>query len=278
MAGAAPSPGSGHVHWWGTLLYVPLLYGIGWLAARPLTLLFPTWRIDQVDLAGAAIALLLLLATLPWRLRQCWGCLTPWRTLGVTVPWRTGLRAFVRGLLKALLLLAGVCIVLLLLGLARWGAAPGPGVALNAVALLLGVGFAEEILFRGWLLGELSLMLGPQRALWLQAALFSLLHTRFHLPPATLLPLLAGLLLLALVLAMQRRADGGAIWGAVGLHGGLVGGWFALQQGWLLVSPATPSWLIGGEGAAANPIGGLLGWLGLLLLLLARRRWWAAAG
>jgi MYXO-CTERM domain-containing protein len=26
----------------------------------------------------------------------------------------------------------------------------------------------------------------------------------------------------------------------------------------------------------ANPIGGVLGWLGLALLLLARRRWWRA--
>lgn len=27
--------------WWGTLLYVPLLYGIGWVVSRPLLLLDP---------------------------------------------------------------------------------------------------------------------------------------------------------------------------------------------------------------------------------------------
>jgi len=43
---------------------VPLLYGLGWLASRPLGLLFPDWRPDQLDLAGAAMALLLLLLSL----------------------------------------------------------------------------------------------------------------------------------------------------------------------------------------------------------------------
>ena len=132
------------------------------------------------------------------------------------------------------------------------------------------MGFAEELLFRGWLLGELSLLPGRQRALWLQAAMFSLVHTRFNLPQLQLLRLLGGLLLLGLALGLQRRADGGLLWGAIGLHGGLVGGWFLLVQGLLQVSTTAPSWLIG----PANPVGGLLGWLGLSLLLLARRRWW----
>ena len=66
---------------------------------------------------------------------------------------------------------------------------------------------------------------------------------------------------LGLALGLQRRADGGLIWGAVGLHGGLVGGWFVLNQG-----------LIGQQ--EANPIGSLLAWLPLLLLLWVRRRWW----
>jgi hypothetical protein len=85
-----------------------------------------------------------------------------------------------------------------------------------------------------------------------------------------LLGLLGGLLLLGLALGLQRRADGGLLWGAIGLHGGLVGGWFLLVQGLVEVSATAPSWLIG----PANPIGGGLGWLGLGLLLLARRRWW----
>jgi membrane protease YdiL (CAAX protease family) len=268
---------AGQIHWWGTLLYVPLLYGAGWLSSRPLALLFQGWRPDQLDLAGVAIALLLLVVTLPWRLRQAWGCPSPWRTLGVVVKPALGLQAFLRGLLKALALLGGVLIVLLVSGQARWLGGLGVSQLLNALALVLGVGFAEELLFRGWLWGELELLAGKRRAMGLQAAIFALLHPWYRLPGMEAVALLIGLVLLGLALALQRRADGGLLWGAVGLHGGLVGGWFALQHGLLQISATTPAWLIGAGGSSPNPIGGLLGWLGLAALLWGRRRWWGAA-
>ncbi|NDG75973.1 MAG: CPBP family intramembrane metalloprotease [Synechococcaceae bacterium WB8_1B_136] len=271
------APGSPRPHWWGTLLYVPVLYGLGWLSARPLGLLFPAWRPDQPDLAGAVIALALLLATLPWRLRRAWNSPAPWRRLGVAVTAAAGGRAFGRGVIKAMLLLAGVCAVLLLSGQAHWGGTLTAAEGLNALALLLGVGFAEELLFRGWLWGELDLLAGPQRAIGLQAAVFALVHPWRRLPAPEALALLAGLVLLGLVLALQRRADGGALWGAVGLHGGLVGGWFALLAGPLQIATGAPAWLVGAGSPSPNPIGALLGWLGLGALLWVRRRWWPAA-
>jgi MYXO-CTERM domain-containing protein len=173
-------------------------------------------------------------------------------------------------LIKAVLLLGLVAAGLALAGELSWQPRLTPALVANALLLGLGVGFAEELLFRGWLMGELTLLLGGQRALWLQAAVFSLVHSRFNLPPLQLLGLLAGLLLLGLALGLQRRADGGLLWGAIGLHGGLVGGWFLLGQGLVQVSATAPSWLIG----PANPIGGVMGWLGLGLLVLVRRRWW----
>ena len=152
----------------------------------------------------------------------------------------------------------------------HWQPALSMGLVVNAIALALGVGFAEELLFRGWLLGELEFLLGRQKALLVQAAIFSLAHTRFNLPILELAGLLGGLFLLGLALALQRRADGGALWGAVGLHGGLVGGWFLLQSGVLPVDASAPAWLMGPD----NPIGGVLGWVGLSLFLILRRRWW----
>ena len=139
---------------------------------------------------------------------------------------------------------------------------------LNALVLGLGVGFAEELLFRGWLLGELSLLLGQQRALWLQAGLFSLVHTRFNLPGPLLLELLVGLLMLGLVLGRQRLQDHGSLWGAVGLHGGLVAGWFVLSQGLLDLREVDLQWVL----APSNPVGGLVGLLGLGLVLLLQQR------
>ena len=44
------------LHWWGTALYVPVLYGLGWLVVRPLALIAPSWRSDQIDLAGVVVA------------------------------------------------------------------------------------------------------------------------------------------------------------------------------------------------------------------------------
>lgn len=275
--------------WWATLLYVPVLFAVGWLISRPLLLLTPGWRPDQVDLAGLVVALLLLLLTLPRRLQRVWGDNSPWQRLGV-LPTPAPLapvclqavgRALLRGLLKALLLLGPLTLVLLVAGQARWLGDLGGGELLNALALVLGVGFAEELLFRGWLWGELELMLDRKRALIAQAGLFALLHPWYRLAMAgdrtaapQALALLGGLTLLGLVLALQRRADGGLLWGAVGLHGGLVGGWFALQNGLIELSPAAPAWLVGPGGANPNPIGGLVGWLGLLGLLWVRRRWW----
>jgi hypothetical protein len=265
-----PSSAPPRLHWWGTLLYpltlVAVFLGGQWLLGAAGVVA------DQRAALAAGPAVLALLLSLPWRLRRTWDSERPWHSLGVKAPAAAIAKALVRGLLKAAGLLTLVVLGLAALGQLRWQPQLDAGLLLNGVALGLGVGFAEELLFRGWLLGELSLLLGAQRALGLQAVLFSLVHTRFNLPLGPLLALLGGLLLLGLALGLQRRADGGVLWGAVGLHGGLVGGWFVLQNGLVAVNPAAPAWLMG----PANPIGGVLGWLGLALLLLARRRWWRA--
>nr|WP_254216922.1 CPBP family intramembrane glutamic endopeptidase [Synechococcus sp. CCY 9618] len=258
------------------MLYVPLLYGLGWLLVQPLALLAPAIPRDRLDLIGTAMALLLLLVSLPLRIRRAWGDPHPWRRLGVTASPTRLARALLRGILKAFLLLFLVAAVLLLTGQASWRGQLGIAPLLNALALLLGVGFAEELVFRGWLWGELEQLLGPGRALWGQALVFSLAHTRFNLGAAEAVGLLGGLTLLGLVLALQRRADGGVLWGAVGLHGGLVGGWFLLQGGLLALAPDAAPWLVGPGGAHPNPIGGVVGWMGLGGVLWVRRRWWAS--
>ena len=258
------------LHWWGTLLYPIALVAV--FLGGQLLLGLVGIPAEQRAALAAGPAVLALLLSLPWRLRQAWGSAQPWSSLGVQGPPAAVAKALVRGLIKAVLLLLLVAGGLALAGQLQGQPRLNPGLLANGLALGLGVGFAEELLFRGWLLGELTLLLGAQRALWLQAGLFSLVHTRFNLAAGPLLGLLGGLLLLGLALGLQRRADGQLLWGAVGLHGGLVGGWFVLQHGLVSINPAAPAWLIG----PANPIGGVLGWLGLGLLLLARRRWWRA--
>ena len=206
QAPAAPEQQSRKPHGLGTLLFVPVLYGLGWLTARPLQWLVPDLRPDQLDLAGLVVALLLLLFSLPWRLRRSWGAAHPWRRLGVVAPPLVAARTFLGGLAKAALLLAS--------GKAVWQLDLKAGELLNALALLLGVGFAEELLFRGWLWGELGLQLSRRRALLLQAALFALVHPWYRAGNPGAIGLLGGLILLGLALALQRRSDGGVLWGS----------------------------------------------------------------
>jgi len=253
--------------WFGTLRYPAVLVGLFLglqLAARMLGL--PS---DEWPLFAAPWTLMALLLSLPLRLRRVWNEPTPWCRLGVLAPPQRALGALLGGWAKALALLAPIAVLLVVSGLARWQPNLSPAELANALALGLGVGFAEELLFRGWLWGELALHLGRSRGAVAQAVIFSLAHVRADLGIAGLVGLLGGLVLLGLALALQRRADGGLLWGAVGLHGGLVGGWFALLQGALVLRPDGPLWLVGPGGANPNPVGGLLGWLGLTLVLLA---------
>lgn len=262
--------------WRGTVLYpcalVALFLALQ-LLARALGLPDTAW-----PLFAAPWALLALLVSLPPRLRRAWQESSPWRRLGVIAPLGATVRALLGGWGRAVALLAPISALLLWSGMARWQPHLSGAQLANALALGLGVGFAEELLFRGWLWGELSFHLGRARGALAQALIFSLVHTRLDLGVAGLVGLLGGLMLLGLALASQRRADGGLLWGAVGLHGGLVGGWFALQQGVLAIRPEAPLWLVGPGGASPNPVGGLLGWLGLAGLIWTLARAGGGAG
>ncbi len=252
--------------WRGTVGYPAVLVGLFLalqLVARGLGLPETAW-----PLFAAPWALLALILSLPFRLRQVWHESAPWRRLGVIGSLREAVLALVGGGAKALALLAPISALLLWSGLARWHPDLSWPQLANALALGLGVGFAEELLFRGWLWGELAFHLGRPRGAIAQALLFSLVHVRFDLGLVGLVGLVGGLAMLGLALALQRWADGGLLWGAVGLHGGLVGGWFALQQGVLVIRADTPPWLVGPGGSNPNPVGGVLGWLGLVGLLL----------
>ena len=267
--------------WLGTLLFVPLLLALTWLLTRPL--LWLGMDPEVVKLLVSLGAFVLFLVCLPLRLRRVWGIARPWRCLGLNAPFKKSIRALVHGLLEAALVLLGLSLVLLVLGQARMGDGLTLGQAVNAVALM-GVGFAEELVFRGWLWGELQLRLNGIPAAAAQAVVFSVLHTRFDQGWAIPLGLLPGMFMLGLVLAGQRSKDDNLLAGAVGLHGGLVAGWFALQSGLLSLEPSIPVWLMGPNynPVAAlpdyNPVGGLMGWLGLVQLLRLRWHWLRGSG
>ena len=257
--------------WLPTVCIIPLLYALGWLAAVPLTLFgLPD---HQVSLIGTVLSFVLFLLVIPRWAALRWSAERPWTALGIrnagTDDRPAPVTALLRGILIATGLLSLITSTVLIGGWGTWVGQLEAIPMVNALLLCLGVGCAEELIFRGWLWTELNRIIGSRYGAVAQASIFSLVHTRFNIGLAAMGGLLAGLFLLGMVLARQRQSDHGSLWGCVGLHGGLVAGWFLLQNGLLEHSSQSPTWLIGPGGNHANPLGGAVG-IGVLAMLLWR--------
>ena len=254
--------------WVPTLTLIPVLYGLGWLLVQPVARLIPGLTIPSRDLMGTLVSELLFIVVLPSWVRLRWNSRQPWSQLGLTRTRQEPPRraALLKGMGWALTLLLVISLISLSGRWSYWIGDLDAGEILNAFLLCFGVGLAEELLFRGWLWGELTLFMDARSALIGQAAVFSLVHTRFNLGVWPMLGLLTGLFGLGLVLGLRRRLDQGSLWGCVGLHGGLVGGWFLVHQAGLLQwSPQTPFWL---SGPGGNPLGGVVGIVAVTALLM----------
>ena len=254
--------------WLPTVLFIPLLYALGWLAAVPLTLLgLPA---ERVSLTGTVLSFVLFLLVMPRWATLRWSEAQPWRRLGLIARKPKARIDHVIslgvGLLMSTALIGLIVSLLVFTGNGSWRGNLEVQAMLNCLLLALGVGFAEELIFRAWLWEELTKILGSRGGLLTQAALFSLVHTRFNLGFGPMLGLLTGLFLLGLILALLRLRDQGSLWGCIGLHGGLVGGWFLTHQNLLSIDPNTPIWLVGPGGPNANPLGGLVAIISLMAI------------
>lgn len=160
-----------------------------------INLMLPGRSIPSQDLIGTGISVLLFLLILPSWTRTRWETRHPWRQLGL----KAGAQgpSSSRSLLIGLGLAAGLLLIIGLISLGgHWGQWLGDfsgDKLFNALLLCFGVGLIEELLFRGWLLGELNLLIGAKRAVSAQAVIFSLVHARFNLGFWPMLSLLIGL-------------------------------------------------------------------------------------
>ena len=233
------------------------LYALDAIAGKILTQFTHTIPIASQGLLSKIISLSIFIFVLPSWLRIRWKEKTPWRKLGLSnSPRLKALTYFLVGASIAAAFLAKICLVGLGGNWAHWIGNLEISKLANTLLLCICIGLTEEIIFRGWLWGELSLLIGPQRALPTQAIIFSLFYTRYDIPIFWILGSLVGLFLFGMALAIRRRQNQNSLWGCIGLHGGLAGGWHALQSGILEWSPTTPLWLIGPQN---NPIAGLAG-------------------
>ncbi|MEM7793808.1 MAG: type II CAAX endopeptidase family protein [Cyanobacteria bacterium P01_C01_bin.118] len=172
-------------------------------------------------------------------------------------------------------LVAGLFGVEVLLGWASFQPKFLGAIALEGLAVGLGIGFAEELLFRGWLLAELDTGLSRLKAIVWSSLIFAVAHFIKPLPDVLQTsPQFIGLLLLGIILAIWRygRCCGFPSLGLpIGLHSGLVWGYYIVDVADLVTpSEQVPEWVTGIHG---NPLSGLWGLtiLSCLVLLSAFR-------
>lgn len=162
-----------------------------------------------------------------------------------------------------------------LFGLVQWQSPSVvfPRLLLEGLLVALAIGFAEELLFRGWLFDELQRDYTPLGCLWFSAIAFATVHFKLLVFPS--------LLCLGIALVWAKRATSeptgkerrifkrtrGRLGLPIGLHAGLVWGNYLVDVGQLVqYTDRVPTWVTGLD---RNPLAGLMGLLFLAGLAIA---------
>ena len=242
-----------------TIIFIPFLYICGWILATPIFLL----GVDKENLSliGTIFTFLIYIFSLPRWFKLRWKTNNTWKLLGI-IKTDKNINLFIFFLKGFLLSIIMISLILIPIICTKWGYWIGTisqDKFINAICLILGVGFAEELIFRGWLLEELKKQFGLKKAIFGQALIFSIVHIGFDLPFLQMLSILTGLFLLGILLCLMRLKDKNSLWGCIGLHGGLVGLWFITNNGLVEISKNSPKWLVGPGTINTNPLGGIFG-------------------
>ena len=146
-----------------------------------------------------------------------------------------------------------------------------PQVMLEGLITALGVGLAEGLVFRGWILDELDHDYSSHTAAWANGLIFAGLH--FLKPLSEMLrtfPQFPGLVLLGLALVWAKRSTQGRLSLSIGLHAGLVWAYYILDVGGLIeYTDRVPDWVTGID---RNPLAGVMGILFLAGIALLMRQ------
>ena len=135
----------------------------------------------------------------------------------------------------------------------------------------LGISLAEELVFRGLVIDELQRDYQPLIVLWASSIIFSISH--FLKPIDEIIrtfPTFPALIVLGLILVWAKRSHRNNLGICIGIHGGLVWGYYILNVGKLVEYSGKISPLI--TGIDGNPIAGLMGLIFLVILAFWMRR------
>ena len=242
-----------------TLIFIPFLYIVGWILSSPIILLGLSK--ENHSLIGTIFTFLIFVRSLPKWFQTRWSLNNTWTLLGVKKINRNKklIFYFLKGFLLSTILISLILIQIIAMGWGIWIGKITLNITINAILLVLGVGFAEELIFRGWLLEEFKNQFGLKKAIIIQSLIFSIVHIGFDLPFWQMISILTGLFLLGILLSLIRLNDKNSLWGCIGLHGGLVGLWFITNNGLFFISKNTPMWLVGPGSINTNPLGGFFG-------------------
>ena len=184
-------------------------------------------------------------------------------------------KEFLRGLAGGFWLCLTLFIVEILLG---WIKVNVPSVNLLRIVAegllsAVGIALAEELLFRGWLLDELQRDYGKKACVWLTAIAYAGAH---FLKPIEEIVRTAvtfpALILLGIALVVAKYKHGDRLGMSIGIHAGLVWGYYIVNVGQLIeYCDRVPVWVTGIDG---NPIAGIMGLVflsGLVFSMLSPR-------
>ena len=267
------------MQWIPTVTLFLILYPAGWLIGHFSYLINRDISSNSFSIIGTVITFILFLSVLPSWGSIRWKTNNLWVSIGLDYKDKVNaLKVFSNGFIFSLFLLFTLFLFFFSFGWIDSINYIKFSELLNAILLIVGIVFAEEIVFRGWLMEEMVLLFGLKRGIIFQSTIFSLAHYRSDIGLLALIPFLCGLFLFGLVLTLRRTLDRGSLWGCIGLHGGLVGIWYLFDSGMVIFSIDTPYFLLGPSKNMINPIGSVIGITILLITIFFQRRLFSRTG
>jgi len=267
------------MQWIPTLTLFLFLYPAGWFIGHFSYLFNRDISSNNLSIIGTIITFMMFLSVLP-----SWGFIR-WKTNNLWVSFGldfknkfTALKIFLSGFIFSVFLILILILFCFIFGWIDRVDNIKFTELFNAILLIVGIVFAEEIVFRGWLMEEMVLLFGMRRGMVLQSAIFSLAHYRSDIGLLALIPFFTGLFLFGLVLTLRRTIDRGSLLGCIGLHGGLVSIWYLFDSGMVIFSIDTPYFLLGPSRNMVNPIGSVIGITVLLITIFFQRRLFSRTG